>query len=511
MPATAEAVPEVYGYELWPKQLTAFQLLGLAPGGPLDGQPAVEELLYGGSSGGGKSYLARAVGVALCTWWPGVRVPIFRRKYTELEDSHIPWIQQEVRPPVAEYVAGRHELRFSNGSTLLFRHCDNEQDVYNYLTAEWGGLIIDQAEQFSPFMLRFLRHRVRQPRDKHPSWRPIVLLSANPGGLSHDYLREQFVDARVDELGTQTFQEGQGTPVEPETVYVAPRKEGGMRRCYLPALLRDNPSLDPDEYERRLYGLPEHLVEAYLSGNWHLVPGAFFQEWQPQTLDGDPWHLWSEDYAREYYDVPDEQPFPPRSWRTRWTGTDGGYSDPWCTLWFVRAPDRRVFVWRERYAAKRSIPDQAREILRLEREDGVFSLEHKADPAMFNKRANLTVSDADEYAKIGVRLVRGTNLRAPGWRRLREGLLEMVGGRPALVVLAGRCGNLVRTLPVLMGHDRNHEDIADNQEDHAADACRYGYMPAAAPEVVRRAKAIVTFRGDRVDDRLGYTGVESMW
>lgn len=464
MPATSD---ERVGYRLWPKQLEAYQHLGLAPGGERDGQPPVEEMLYGGQAGGGKSHLARAVGVALCSRWAGVRVPLFRRKYTELEDSHIPWIQQEIRPPVAEYTAGRHELKFANGSVLMFRHCDNEQDVYDYLTAEWGGLIIDQAENFSPFMLRFLRHRVRQPVDRYQDWRPVIFLSANPGGLSHDYLREQFVDVRVDEYGTQTFEEGQGTPVEPDTAYVAPRNEGGMRRMYFPAKLADNPSLDKDEYERRLYGLPEHLREAYLNGDWHFVPGAFFGEWQPRTLEGNPWHLWSEDFARRYYGVDDDESFPPTGWETRWTATDGGFADPWCTLWFVRAPDKRTIVWRERYGSRVPIPEQAKTILRLEREDGRFSIERKADPAMFAKRANLTVSDADEYAKVGVRLTRATNLREPGWRRVREALTRKINDYPSTIFIAGRCTNLVRTLPTMMADDKKHEDIADKQEDHA--------------------------------------------
>lgn len=499
------------GYTLHPKQMEAMQLLGVAPGGLRDGLPPVEEMLFGGQSGGAKSHLARVLGVTICSRWAGVRVPLFRRTYGELEDTHIPWIQQEIRPPIAEYNSGRHELRFANGSVLMFRHCDNEQDVYDYLTAEWGGLIIDQAEMFSPFMLKFLRHRVREPKDRYPDWRPIVFLSANPGGLSHDYLRDQFVDVRVDEYGTQVFEEGQGTPVDAGYVYTAPRAEGGMRRCYLPAKLSDNPSLDKDEYERRLYGLPEHLREAYLNGDWHFVPGAFFQEWMPRTVEGQPWHLWSEAFARDYYHVSDDEPFPPTGWETRWTATDGGFSDPWCTLWFVRAPDKRTIVWRERYGSRIPIPEQAKTMLRLEREDGRFSVERKADPAMFAKRANLTVSDADEYAKAGVRLTRGTNLREPGWRRVREALTKTVDGLPSTVFIAGRCTNLVRTLPVMMGHDNKHEDIADGQEDHACDALRYGLMPAASPDVVRRAIPIVTLRGDKVDPRLGITGVRSGW
>lgn len=475
------------------------------------GVKLAEEMLFGGASGGGKSFLARAVGVSICAKWPGIRVPLFRRKYTELEDSHIPWIQQEVRPPIAEYNRGRHELEFSNGSVLMFRHCENEQDVYDYLTAEWGGLIIDQAEQFTPFMLKFLRHRVRASKERYPHWRPVIFISANPGGVSHEYLRTNFVEARKDEQGVQTFEPGVGIPVAPEQMFTAPLEEGGMRRCYFPAKLQDNPALDREEYLRRLQGLPAHLRDAYINGDWSLVPGAFFEEWMPLTIEGKPWHIWPEAFARDFYQIPESQLFPPPEWTTRWTGTDGGFADPWCTLWAVRAPDRRVILWRERYGARIQITDQARIIKRLETEDGVPSIEHRADPAMFNRRANLTVSDADTYAVQNVGLIRGTNAREPGWRRIREGLTNLIDELPSVVVLENRCQNLVRTLPTLLGDDVHHEDLADRQEDHAVDCLRYTLMPAMAPDVRRKSYPIVTMRGIEIDPRLGATGVGSWW
>lgn len=498
------------GYRLHPKQLEAAQLLGLVPGG--DGGPPIEQILYGGQSGGGKSHLARAVGVAICSKYPGIRVPLFRRKYPELEDSHIAWIRGEIGPPVATYHQGQRELRFANGSVLMFRHCENEQDVYDYLTAEWGGLIIDQAEQFTSFMLKFLRHRVRVSREKFPDWSPVIFLSANPGGLSHEYLRTHFVDVRVNETLHQVTGEEEGRPIEPETVFFGAKDEGELRSFYLPARLVDNPSLDREQYLRMLIGLPEHLRKAYASGDWHLVPGAFFEEWMPQTVRGEPWHVWSEAYARQRYGVPEDQPFPPKGW-ARWTGTDGGFNDPWCTLWAARAPDKRTVVYRERYGSKIGIPEQARLILRAEREEGVRVLDHKADPAMFTRRANLTVSDAEVYAQCGLLLSRGTNAREPGWRRLREALTTKLDDQlPSLVFLEGRTPHLLRTLPTLMAHKTHKEDLEDDQEDHAADCLRYLIMPAMAPTYSRRGRSIRTAaRTQKPDPRLGITGIRSAW
>lgn len=509
----------VVGYRLHPKQAEAYCYLGLAdfpPNDPRAGQPPVEELLYGGQAGGGKSHLLRAIGVSICARWPGVRVPLFRRKYTELEDSHIPWIQQEIRPPVATYSTQRHELVFSNKSVLMFRHCEHEDDVYDYLTAEWGGLLVDQAEMFTPDMIRFLRTRVRQPT-RMRGWRAIIVYSVNPGGISHDYFRTRFVEVRVDHNNLQQL-EGEGAPIPPGTSFQAPREEGGMRRCYFPAALRDNPSLDAEEYRRRLEGMPKHLRSAYLSGDWNLIPGAYFSEWQPNTPDGIPWHVWPEEVLRDYYGVAPEQSFPPPEW-VRWTGTDGGVNDPWCTLWAARAPDRRTILYRELYGAGVPVPQQARWIRRTEEEHEEYLSERKADPAMFTKRANLTWSDAQVYAEQGVALSKGTNAREPGWRRVREHLTQLIDGLPQLVVVEGRCPNLVRTLPTLQTDRAHPEDILhgtrDKQEDHAADCLRYLVMPASVPDVVRVPKDIVTtparLRQEPSDYRLGATGIRSSW
>jgi hypothetical protein len=114
-------------YTLWPRQQQAMQLLGLGPDWETARQP-VEELLFGREAGGGKSALLRAVGVTLCTIWPGAVTPLFRRTYPELEETHIRRIQAEVPRTIATYHHDRHELRFPNGSVLEFRYCWSPTD-----------------------------------------------------------------------------------------------------------------------------------------------------------------------------------------------------------------------------------------------------------------------------------------------------------------------------------------------------------------------------------------------
>lgn len=525
------------GYELHDKQWEALQLLGLDPESPV-AEP-VEELLYGGQAGGGKSHLLRALGVTLCSMWPGAAGVLFRRTYQELEDSHIRWIQQEVGAPIATYHVGRHELRFANGSVLMFRHCEEETTVFTYNTSEWPFLLVDQAEAFTEFQLRFLRSRVRQPRHAFADsvggpWRPIVVLSANPGGISHGYLRAAYVD-----------------PAPPGQVHVAPEDDGGARRCYLPARLADNPSLDAEQYRRTLRGLPPHLQRAYLEGDWNAVLGSFFEQWRASDADGAPYHVWPEGFARAHYAVPyrdpetdAEAPFPPHDW-LHWAAVDGGVRDPWCVLFAALAPDRRVVVYRELYAPGTPVPEQAR-VLRgyaRDRDEVGDPTGHPpldrilADPAMFANRANMSISDARVYRSRGVGLTRGTNRRAQGWRRVADLLAPLDDGYPGLVVLEGACPNLVRTLPLLQASQTDHEDISaahgradptspTSIRDDAADCLRYLVNPAAVAEVDFERVEIEALDGgagaevDVGDDRdarwglrpiaaLGQTGIRS--
>ena len=73
MPAKKPEPIEEPLYSLWPKQVEALDLLGLG-----DEPPAVDELLFGGQAGPGKSFTVRAVAAAVAD-----------RKSTRLNSSHV--------------------------------------------------------------------------------------------------------------------------------------------------------------------------------------------------------------------------------------------------------------------------------------------------------------------------------------------------------------------------------------------------------------------------------------
>lgn len=95
-------------------------------------ESTVEEVMYGGAAFGGKSYALRAILVSYCLTYPGATAVLFRRTFPELEDTHIRMLKVELPSYIAEYNSSSHEFRFANGSSLLLRYCEKEDDVRSY-------------------------------------------------------------------------------------------------------------------------------------------------------------------------------------------------------------------------------------------------------------------------------------------------------------------------------------------------------------------------------------------
>ena len=89
-------------------------------------------------------------------------------------------------------------------------------------------------------------------------------------------------------------------------------------------------------------------------------------------------------------------------------------------------------------------------------------------------------SIAEVFAAGGVPLLKADNARIPGWQRVREFLAPMDDGQPRLQIFSS-CTNLIRTLPLLAYDAHDAEDVADNCEDHAPEALRYGLMSRPSP------------------------------
>lgn len=407
-----------------------------------------EEVLYGGAAGGGKSYALRAWGVDYCMRYPGAKIVLFRRSYRELEDTHIIKIQQELPSFVATYSSGNHNLIFNNGSIMMFRFCEKENDVRTYDTDEFEAILIDELTAFTEFQYLYLLSRCRSTNSWWPGRR--IRCAATPLDVGHAWVKARFIDSGL-----------------PNEVHKAPLDEGGYTRQFIPAKVTDNYTLmkQSPEYIDTLMGLPEEEKRAKLYGDWSVFTGKFFQSWDDNV------------HVVEPFDIPAD-------W-SRWLGVDYGYNAPYAALWVARPPGANmVWYYREQYGAgvdSKTQVDRAWSVTcdAAEKLRGVV-----LDPSMFSKinvRGERVRPISDDWQDVfgGVTTVyRGNNERIAGWKLMRS-LLKWEKGLDGRAIVPPQafffrsCTNLVRTLPLLVIDKNNVEDVDTNCEDHAPDTARY--------------------------------------
>ena len=415
-----------------------------------------EELLYGGAAGGGKSYALRAWGVTYCMVYPGARVVLFRRTYPELEDTHLKSIQVEIPTSVANYSSGSYELTFPNGSIFMFRHCEKEDDVRKYDTAEFDAMLFDELTAFSQFQYTYLTSRCRSTKNWWPG--PRFRSATNPGHVGHAWVKDRWKINKVD----------------PYEVWTGPASEGGMTRQFIPAKIADNPSLN-DDYVKTIRALPAEEYRAKALGDWNVFSGQFFTRWRDDV------------HIIEPMDIPVD-------W-DHFLCVDYGYNAPYAAVWFARPPNTQtIYVYNEQYGKNVPLAEQVYRAWQYTQDIGVNLKAVILDPAMFakvNVKGEHIESMASEWQKRFARVVRGNNDRIPGWRLMREMIdwKEKPNGDvliPPRFFVSSACRNTARTLPLLIIDEDNPEDIDTDKsmvlktggEDHAADALRYGLRHA---------------------------------
>lgn len=447
------------------------------------------EILFGGAAGGGKSHTMRVAAISWASSIPGLQVYLFRRLRDDLIKNHIEGpqgLRQMLQPWAAmgsaEIVGD--EIRFWNGSRIFLCHCKDEKDRYKYQGSEMHVLLVDELTHFTEVIYRFLRSRVRMVGIKLPKAFvgrfPRILLSANPGNVGHQWVKAQFIDSKP--------------PLE---IWQTPIDEGGMTRQFIPARLDDNPSMTAQDpaYKYKLGGLgnPE-LVKAMLEGDWNVVAGAFYPEWQTDLHVVKPISL-------------------PLYWH-RFRSFDWGSARPFACHWWAVSdgelpefPRGALICYREWYGAARdasgrSKPNVGLRLTAEEVADGIKQREANditghnsagrprnmggvADPSIFSQDGGPSL--ADRMAKRGVFFTPADNKRVGtlgamgGWDQLRA-RLKGDGDRPAIYWF-DTCVDTIRTLPALQADESRPEDCDTEGEDHAADSIRYACLsrPYTAP------------------------------
>lgn len=431
----------------------------------------VDELLYGGAAGGGKSRFARAEALAFGLQVAGSATLILRRTFKDLNRAGgmIQGLRMEVPRELGTYNGTDHVLTLRNGSTIELGYLASDADVTNYQGAEYQLIIVDEVTQQTEFRYRYLLSRLRASgplaeRMARAGLRPRMIATGNPGGIGHGWVKSRFIDPAP-----------AGVAWRPAPSLEDP--DPGVR-CFIPAKVTDNHHID-DGYVRKLNALPEDERRALRDGDWDVYSGQRFR-----------------DFRRSIHVIdPEELPLS-LGGITRAVGVDYGLDAPYAALWGARLADGLIVVYREDYRPGLTPDQQARAIRDLEQpgeRDDTRPVPVALDPSTWarnphveraTKGAGRTVvenvddgpppgSIAAAYRDVlGRAVVKAHNDRLAGVALIADKLRVRADGLPRLLIYS-TCRNLIRTLPALPRDPKRPEDVDTGAEDHAYDALRY--------------------------------------
>lgn len=421
------------------------------------------EVLYGGAAGGGKTKAMIMDALFRCIKYPGTTAVIFRRTYQELEDTDIKEATVSYPKQIAKYNAGRHEFTLLNGSKILFRHCEHEQDRFNYSGIEVQFLYFDELTSFEQTIYDFLKTRLRAKKSLGVT--PIVRSASNPGNIGHGWVKKMFVDA------------GPYMSIQTQEIYSeALHKSKKIHTQYIPALATENPFITED-YIFQLEMKPEALRRALLNGDWDSFEGQVFTEF---VNDPKHYHDGLHTHVIAPFDIP--------LWWPRFMSFDHGYTRPFSVGWWAVDPEGRAYRYKEWYGVKPRQANVGLEYTPREIAEGIvarekdeqqnnLSIDRIADPAIFDRSRGDSVADQmrPDAGRAGIIFRRGDNTRLAGKMQVHERLRFREDGKPMLYIF-NNCVDWLRTVPTLPYSQTKPEDVDTAAEDHAYDDTRYFLM-----------------------------------
>ncbi len=422
----------------------------------IDAALIAEELLFGGARGGGKTDFLLAdfiadIGAGYGADWRGV---IFRKTYPECEELIAR--SREMYPACysgAEFHQQSKTWRFPDGGTLKIRALENQYDADKFQGHSYTWIGWDELGNWPN---AHAYHKLKAClRSAAPIAAKRIRATANPGGVGHHWIKTYFAIDRYPQ-GSRLIKDD---------------TDSGTR-LFIKSRVFDNKILlaqDPNYILRLQKVGGKDLVRAWLDGNWDVIAGSFFPEWDNDV------------HVIAPFRVPD-------AW-LRFLSFDWGSSSPFSAGWWAVAgedyaldhkrilPRSALVRYREWYGAdvqgyglKLSAEQVASGI--LSRMPGAEKLAYAvADPSIF--RVDGGPSIAERMGKNGLQFRAADNARIAGWDQMRA---RLKGEDKAMMYCFDTCIDSIRTIPALEHARHMPEDIDARGEDHAADEWRYACM-----------------------------------
>lgn len=222
------------------------------PQGLLHSLSHIQEMLYGGAAGGGKTDALLEAALQYADL-PGYKALLLRKTFTQLSqasgliDRSHEWLSGK-----ASWNETKHRWTFPSGAILEFGHLQHEKDRFNYQGAEFDFIGFDELTHFTEAEYRYLFSRLRR-RQGSPI-PPRVRGASNPGGKGHRWVKRRFIDRLPAE------DDPEDTP------------EKCAARVFIPAKVSDNPGIDQVAYRAALEQLDPQERAQLLDGDWEARP-----------------------------------------------------------------------------------------------------------------------------------------------------------------------------------------------------------------------------------------------
>lgn len=224
------------------------------------------EIFYGGARGGGKTDLLLGKAAQQCAiHGKAAKAIIFRQSYAEAEQ--LVQRSKEIYGPIGgRWWDSKKTWHMPGGGQVKVRYLKRPEDAAKYQGHDATLVAVDEAGNWpTPAPMDMLRGILRSAEGVPV----LLLLTANPGGKGHKWLKARYVEGR------EPFR----PYLDPVTMFTS---------VFIPARLKDNPALalkDPT-YEARLRASgPAWLVKAWLEGDWNATPDVEGALWTSAVLD----------------------------------------------------------------------------------------------------------------------------------------------------------------------------------------------------------------------------------
>lgn len=416
------------------------------------------ENLIDGNKGGGKTLALVCKIYYDCMKYKKIHWGFFRRTLPEVRETFLKYALENFPKGTYEYKVAQNRVAFpATGSHCSLGAIDNDKDLVKYSGFSFHRVGFDEATKFPPNHVGYIKAQVRSDKK---DVKPQIFYCTNPGGISHGFFKERFVDNKepwvkyeTPESAARRKREGWG---EGRAVY--------LMRCQV--MLEDNPFLlaaDPD-YVTRLDELPEDDKPAMRDGSWDILSGQFFKIKKDIHM------------VSRYTPQPSDHIF---------ISCDWGTSKPFAIGWFAVTKDDHIIMYREYYGL--SGKGIANDGCNMTAEEVAYQIIEQTpseevvkymvlDTACWSQDGHgMSIYEIMQniLKTHGIFIVKAHKDRVNGWETMKKYLsIDKYTQTPFLQVTED-CVHFFRTVPYQLFDHKKYNDMRSDREDHISDMCRY--------------------------------------